>query len=89
MPQIVMTPLGPKSMDLIVEALGQHYDPKTTIASMWGIEDVQSLRESLTDGQALEVLGAVKHNHDASIGINWEVIEWHIDNLFGEEAEDE
>jgi hypothetical protein len=53
------------------------------IASIWHIEDVQSVRPDLTDGQAWEVLQAAKDNHDATIGINWDVLEFHADDLFG------
>lgn len=59
------------------------YDPTTTIAILWGIEDVKSLRPTLTDEQCMEVLQLCKAKHDACIGINWEVIEIWIDHLFG------
>jgi hypothetical protein len=41
----------------------------------WCVEDVHSLGLDLTDEQAIEVLLDAKKNHDASIGINWEVLE--------------
>lgn len=44
----------------------------------WDIEDVKSIDSTLTDEQAQAVLDRVKHNHDANIGINWEVIEQAI-----------
>jgi hypothetical protein len=58
---------------------------KDRIASIWDIEDVQSKRPSLTDDQAREVLDRVEDNHDANYGINWEIIDVNIDELFGYE----
>jgi hypothetical protein len=53
------------------------------IAGIWHIEDVQSVRPDLTDDQAWQVLQAVRRNHDASLGINWDVLECNADILFG------
>ncbi len=46
-----------------------------SIVIIWAIEDVQVVRPDLTDEQAAQVLEQVKQGHDASIGINWEVLE--------------
>lgn len=83
--EMVNTPLGCKPMSLVVAALEQYYDPKTTIAIKWGIEDVRSVRDHLTEEQCTQVLAQCERDHDASIGVNWEVIEWHICDLFGDE----
>ena len=53
------------------------------IAEVWTIEDVQSLRESLTDEEAIAVLHHVDETHDANIGINWNSIEASIQALYG------
>jgi hypothetical protein len=53
------------------------------IAAGWSIEDVQEIRPDLTDEQARKVLQAVERNHDATIGINWDVLQYHADKLFG------
>lgn len=58
-----------------------------TIASPWHYTDVQSQRPGLTDDQAREVLQRAKNNHDPSVGINWEVIEFHADALISEATE--
>ena len=55
------------------------------IAIIWCIEDVQSVRPDLTDQQASNVLKTLKENHDADVGINWEIIEIEADTLFVEE----
>lgn len=48
---------------------------RDSIQLSWHIDDVKSLRPDLNDEQCLVVLDAVKHNHDATIGVNWDVIE--------------
>jgi hypothetical protein len=54
------------------------------ISISWEIDDVQSVNPHLTEQQASEVLDFLVKNHDASIGINWDVIESTIDTLFPE-----
>lgn len=48
-------------------------------------EDVFSRAEdlgyTLTDRQAEQVLMLAKSNHDASIGINWDVIDTYINEI--------
>jgi len=39
----------------------------------------------LTDPQCIEVLKRCEDRHDAEIGINWEVIRIHADDLFPED----
>ena len=51
--------------------------PRRQIASIWSIEDVQSVRPGLTDDQAWDVLQRVRRCHDATIGINWDVLKIH------------
>lgn len=58
------------------------------IAIFWDCADVQSLRPDLNDDQAYEVLLAAKKHHDASEGINWDVLSLHADNLFPEPVEE-
>ncbi len=54
------------------------------ISITWGIDDVLSVRPHLTKFQASLVLEYIKKNHDASVGINWDVVEAVSDNLFSE-----
>ena len=58
------------------------------IASYWTIDDVKSLQddedefteeERITDEEARQVLKAADVNHDATIGINWDVLREHLD----------
>lgn len=59
------------------------------IAIIWSAEDVLSIREHLTPEQALEVLEQAEHQHDATIGINWDVLHHHADWMFPEELIEE
>ena len=52
------------------------------ICSIWSFEDVQEVRPDLTKAQCIEVLKRCDRRHDATIGINWEVIRIHADDLF-------
>ena len=64
-----------------------NYQPCMTcqIAIVWSIGDVQSVRPDLTDAQAMQVLLRVQDKHDASIGVNWEVLEITADIMFPEQ----
>ncbi|MGE3999014.1 MAG: hypothetical protein AB7I48_02265 [Planctomycetaceae bacterium] len=53
------------------------------IAAIWSIEDVQSVRPDLTEEQCWQVLQAAYRYHDATIGINWDVLSCHAEMLFG------
>jgi len=55
------------------------------IAIAWWTRDVQEVRPDLTDEQANEVLYMCEHRHDASIGINWDVIIHTAEFMFPEE----
>lgn len=55
----------------------------TSIKLVWSIEDVIGRAEEtdvkLTDKQAGDVLDYCYHEHDATIGMNWDVIDYYID----------
>ena len=57
------------------------------IAISWHIDDVREIRPDLTDEQCREVLQQAERRHDASVGINWEVLAIHADDLFPKESE--
>lgn len=46
-----------------------------TITISWHIRDVLEIRPELTREQARKVLHHAKDHHDASYGINWDVLE--------------
>jgi len=53
------------------------------ISINWHVDDVLSVDETLTQLEARQVLYLLKHNHDALIGINWNVIQDVINQLKG------
>jgi hypothetical protein len=54
---------------------------KRSISIVWDIEDVKSLDGDLSDDQALGILLTAEHQHDASIGVNWDVLQYWIDEF--------
>lgn len=59
---------------------------KDTIAISWCIDDLKWVAEDrgldvtgLTDDDFRDVLGIVVRRHDACIGINWDVLECHLE----------
>lgn len=65
-----------------------HFERKE-IGVVWMIDDVTSIRPDLTEEQAWEVLREADRYHDATIGINWDVLHYHAEALFGEAPDDE
>ena len=55
-----------------------------TISIKWSTEDVlfkaEEMGIELTEDQADAILDNIEHYHDASVGINWDVIEFHIED---------
>lgn len=53
--------------------------------SEWSVEDIYMAGEQentdITHDQARTILQRLEHNHDATIGINWDVIKAEIDNF--------
>lgn len=52
-----------------------------TISITWHIDDVLQVDDTLTKSQAKQVLHLLKHNHDGTVGINWDVIEQTIEQV--------
>ncbi|MEZ6140780.1 MAG: hypothetical protein R3B84_09435 [Zavarzinella sp.] len=52
------------------------------IAIVWQIDDVREVRPDLSNDQCWQVLQACKRNHDATVGINWDVIRITANHLF-------
>jgi hypothetical protein len=66
------------------ELLADMYSPDEEIAySLWNVLDVQSQAEDsgivLSEGQARTVLNRVHRKQDAGIGINWDVVQVHME----------
>ena len=57
-------------------------DDPDEISIVWSTEDVLSVSPDLTKEQAREVLYELDHNHDASIGISWDVIDIIAEGMY-------
>lgn len=74
----------------LVEHL-KHITPKLIdpdyLSTWWNISDVFDAAETmgvdLSVQQAQDVLSFIRANHDASVGVNWEVIELAIERIAG------
>lgn len=63
-------------------------EPVKEVAFHWCADDIKGRAKergifNLTDKMAGDVLVALKNNHDASIGVNWDVIDIWTDNVLG------
>ena len=65
----------------------QAYVEGENIAMLWSIEDINGLRPDLTDEQAMNVLITASENHDANVGVNWDVLHHWATDLYGKEIE--
>lgn len=57
----------------IIEALDEDTHPDR-ISIKWGVEDVFSVIEGITDEEARQVLSAVESGHDCNYGISWDTV---------------
>jgi len=68
-----------------------HIDDITQQIDEWNddyageIADGEKKKRVLSKEDAREILQAIDYGHDATIGINWEVIDVYIDNFFDEQ----
>jgi hypothetical protein len=57
------------------------------VAFLWGVEDIRSVKggQNLTDEQCMEILDKIQSKHDASIGVNWDVISYYVFDYVSDE----
>ena len=57
------------------------------ISILWNVDDVATqakiMKIKLNKQQCRDVLDACLDQHDATIGISWDILEHHIYNLYG------
>ena len=58
---------------------------KTKAVITWYAEDIKNQCDTLTDKQIESVLYLIENDHDATVGVNWEVIDYYIDIVTKEE----
>ena len=59
----------------------------TEISVSWCAEDVLHEHPNLTAEQVQDVLNYMKHKHDCTIGINWDVIDIWANHVLNESEE--
>lgn len=58
------------------------------LSSWWHISDVEDcVHVEMTDEECREVLKRANCEHDANVGINWEVIRYYADEVIDEREE--
>lgn len=79
-----------RSVAEAVGAVKRAFDPDW-FAEWWHKDDVISQAESngidITDDEARDVMAMVIRKHDCNIGINWDVIDYWIDEIVAEREE--
>ncbi len=73
--------------ELTIEQIHEALKLQGYVASLWHIEDVQSVRPDLTAEQSMEVLERCIDKMDAEMGINWLLIETIAEDMFPEPEE--
>lgn len=67
---------------------GMGWLDKDTIAIQWGVEDVlfqAKVRNiKLTRKECRQVLEECLKNHDATLGLSWDILDHHIMTMFGD-----
>lgn len=59
-------------------------------AVVWAVEDIQMEAQemgiTISPEDAEEVLDSITFDHDANVGVNWDVIRFHLENLLEREV---
>ena len=70
---------------------GNGYNSNNSIAIVWAIEDVEYRLDEFypklkyTNDNCMDILHSVADDHDAEFGVNWESIDYAIENYFYDE----
>jgi hypothetical protein len=74
------------SIETVIEHVQMLEGGNDTFAKIWHVDDVLSINSDLSRERARLVLTMAMDNHDASIGINWEVLTEYISQVIEMEA---
>ena len=74
------------SIETVIEHIQMLEGGNDTFAKIWHVDDVLSINSTLSRERARLVLTMAMDNHDANIGINWEVLTEYIDRVLEMEA---
>jgi hypothetical protein len=70
-----------------IDRIRSQLEKQGYLVILWHIDDVKEVRPDLTDDQCREVLQECQQNHDAGIGIHWDIIRFCADDLYPEPEE--
>ena len=79
----VNTDMLAQALSILQSELSKRKDANV-LYDVWHLEDIQCRRPDLSEDDCRKILLSIKRFHDASIGINWDVIDTVTDNLFPE-----
>jgi len=70
----------------VIDWLSRHYSPDERVAvDIWCVEDVLDRAEergiNISRREAEEIIDDIHKNTDATIGINWDVIDAYLDEV--------
>jgi len=74
-----------------VKEYGNGYNSNNSIAIVWAIEDVEYRLDEFypklkyTNDNCMDILQNIADDHDAEFGVNWESIDYAIENYFYDE----
>jgi len=71
----------------LIEHLQQGYSPDAVVAyDLWTVDDVMHEADDveITVAQAEEVLGRMQRHKDCTIGLNWDVLNYHVSEVLRE-----
>jgi hypothetical protein len=77
---------GDLSIETVIEHIQMLEGGNDTFAKSWHVDDVLSINPNLSRDYARLVLTMAIDNHDANIGINWEVLTEYIDRVLEMQA---
>jgi hypothetical protein len=66
------------SIETVIEHIQMLEGGNDTFSKIWHVDDVLSINSNLSRERARLVLTMAMDNHDANIGINWEVLKEYI-----------
>ncbi|PSB52857.1 hypothetical protein [Chamaesiphon polymorphus] len=74
------------SIETVIEHIQMLEGGNDTFAKIWHVDDVLSINSTLSRERARLVLTMAMDNHDANIGINWEVLTEYVSQVLEMEA---
>ena len=71
------------------------FNSENSICLIWCIDDIKITMQNrenpigITDKECMGILTAMERNHDASLGVNWDTINYYLDNFIEEKESEE